>query len=200
MSPLPRSPKGVLEIRKYSNRRYYDATNSRHLTLEEIRVRVREGYDIRVTDNQTSADITPKVLTQIILDLDAPKLDLFPAPLLAQLIRVNDHLVKGFYERFFGQALHAFLEYQRLVESQLAQGTVLPGLFPPMTSWAQAMMNPLAPHPIAQGPVPPSTTPGGDPALAARLAELQQQVEQLKAQRRPSPKPVRRKPRPRPRK
>ena len=26
-----------LEIKKYANRRYYDATHSRHLTLEEIR-------------------------------------------------------------------------------------------------------------------------------------------------------------------
>jgi polyhydroxyalkanoate synthesis repressor PhaR len=193
MRTTPKSSKGLLEIRKYSNRRYYDSTNSRHLTLEEIRDLIRQGYDIHVTDNQTSANITPKVLTQIILDLDAPKLDLFPEPLLAQLIRVNDQLVKGFYEKFFGQALHAFLDYQRLVETQLAQGAALPNLFPPIAAWAQALMNPLASHPSFHEPGP-SELPDAEDALAAKLAELQQQLDQLKSLQvtkpTPTPKPA----------
>src|SRR6266852_910970 len=51
-----------LEIKKYPNRRYYDATHSRHLTLDEIRALVQQGYDIRVIDARTSADITAQVL------------------------------------------------------------------------------------------------------------------------------------------
>jgi len=83
-----------LEIKKYSNRRYYDATHSRHLTLDEIRNLIQQGYDIKVTDAKTSADITAQVLTQIILELDTPKLDSLPVPLLVRLIRMNDQLVK----------------------------------------------------------------------------------------------------------
>src|SRR5579862_5477218 len=100
-----------LEIKKYPNRRYYDATRSRHLTMEDIRSLVREGYDIRVTDSKTSADITAKVLAQIILELDAEKIDAFPVALLVRLIRVNDQLVKDFLERYFNQALSMFLQY-----------------------------------------------------------------------------------------
>src|SRR5579872_4860512 len=87
-----------LQIRKYPNRRYYDATRSRHLTLEDIRSLVRDGADIRVTDSKTSADITAKVLAQIILELDAEKIDAFPVALLVRLIRVNDQLVKDFVD------------------------------------------------------------------------------------------------------
>src|SRR5262245_65901940 len=95
-----------LEIKKCPNRRYYDATHSRHLTLEEIRTLIQQGYDIHVIDARTSADITAQVLTQIILELDTPKLDSLPVPLLVRLIRVNDQLVKIFIEQYFNVSLN----------------------------------------------------------------------------------------------
>jgi polyhydroxyalkanoate synthesis repressor PhaR len=193
MSTVPTSSKGLLEIRKYSNRRYYDATRSRHLTLEEIRNLIREGYDIRVTDNQTSADITAKMLTQIILDLDAPKLELFPTSLLAQLIRVNDHLVKGFYQRFFHQALDAFLDYQRLVESQLKQGSMLPAMFPPLAAWTQAVLKPFANLSQTEGPAATAVRATENEKLAAELADLQRQMEDLRKRTKGKRKPGRRK-------
>ena len=49
-----------LDIRKYPNRRYYDATRSRHLTLPEIRNLIRDGYDVTVTDSRSGADIDRK--------------------------------------------------------------------------------------------------------------------------------------------
>jgi len=171
-----------IEIRKYSNRRYYDSTRSCHLTLEEIRDLVKEGHDIRVTDNQTSADITPKVLAQIILDLDARKLDVFPAELLAQLIRANDQLVKGFYEKFLVQALQSFLEYQHIMESQWKQSAVLPTMFPPIAAWTQAMMQPLGTNPVSEDEHSSSAPPGSDAKLANTLADLQRQMDELKNQ------------------
>ena len=69
-----------LELKKYPNRRYYDATHSRHLTLDEIQSLVQQGYDIQVTDAKSGADITAQVLTQIILELDTTKLSSFPVP------------------------------------------------------------------------------------------------------------------------
>src|SRR5436190_18960545 len=108
-----------LEIKKYPNRRYYDATHSRHLTLDEIRSLIQQGYDIRVVDARTSADITAQVLIQIILELDTPKLDSLPVPLLVRIIRMNDQLIKDFVEKYFNQALKSFFEYQRQMEEQV---------------------------------------------------------------------------------
>lgn len=177
-----------LDIRKYSNRRYYDTSRSCHLTLEEIRDLIRQGHDIRVTDSATSADITAKVLAQIILDLDSPKFDLFPADLLAQMIRANDHLVKGFYERFFGQALGAFLDYQKLVESQLRQGTILPAMFPQFNTLGHVMTNPFSPDAAAAGaPAATSPTISNDPALSATLESLRCQIADLRARVEPAP-------------
>src|SRR5438874_1880900 len=132
-----------LEIRKYPNRRYYDTTRSRHLTLDEIRSLIREGYDLRVTDSKTSVDITAQVLTQIILELETQKLDSFPVPLLVRLIRVNDQLVKHFIEKYFNQALHSFLTYQQQVEERLRQVHGLPVVYPTVSAWTKAMLEPF---------------------------------------------------------
>src|SRR5690349_7042017 len=99
-----------LDIRKYPNRRYYDATHSKHLTLEEIRSLIRDGYDITVTDSKSGADITAQVLMQIVLELETPKIDSFPVALLVRMIRANDQIVKDFVEKYFNQAFRAYLE------------------------------------------------------------------------------------------
>src|SRR5882724_3424229 len=133
-----------LQIKKYPNRRYYDATHSRHLTLEEIRALIQQGYDIRVIDARSSVDITAQVLTQIILELDTPKLDSLPVPLLVRLIRMNDQLVKDFIEKYFNQALKSFFEYQRQIEEQIRQTHGLPPLFPSVSAWTKAMLEPFS--------------------------------------------------------
>src|SRR5580765_3160510 len=131
-----------LEIKKYPNRRYYDATHSKHLTLDEIQGLIQQGYDIRVVDAKTSSDITAQVLTQIILELDTPKLDSLPVPLLVRIIRMNDQLVKDFVEKYFNQALKSFLDYQQRIEDQIRRSHGLPTVFPTVSAWTKAMLEP----------------------------------------------------------
>ncbi len=89
----------VLEIRKYSNRRLYDATRSQHITAEDLYQLVRDGYDVVVTDSSTGADITHQVLAQMILEREAPKLEVFPATLLHEIIRADQQMWKRFAEQ-----------------------------------------------------------------------------------------------------
>jgi len=199
-----------LEIKKYANRRYYDATHSRHLTLEEIRSLVQQGYDIQVIDAKTSADITGQVLTQIILELDTPKLDSLPVPLLVRLIRMNDDLVKDFIEKYFNQALKSFFDYQRELEAQMRRTHGLPAALPNMAGWTNAMLGPFAAA-FAGRTEEASSRPQPQPAPAKSVAtaaegedlrelirELQGQVQELKkskSKKRPSPKSNQRNPR-----
>src|SRR6516164_8936557 len=110
-----------LEINKYPNRRYYDKTRSRHLTLEEIYAAIRDGYEVQVSDSRTGDDNTAKVLAQIILELDPPKLDVFPVALLHRLLRANEQLVTDFTHKYFNQALMTFLDSQKKTEQYLRQ-------------------------------------------------------------------------------
>ena len=88
-----------MDIRKYANRRFYDATRSKHITQEEIHQFIRNGHEVRVTDAKTGEDITVRVLAQIILDMDEPKLAVFPVELLHRLIQSNETLMHDFVEK-----------------------------------------------------------------------------------------------------
>jgi polyhydroxyalkanoate synthesis repressor PhaR len=109
----------VVELRKYPNRRYYNVGRGRHETLGELHELVRKGYQIHVTDSKTGQDITNQVLAQIILELDPPKLDLFPASLLHQAIQANQQMVRKFVEQYFAQAVEAFSRSRRQFEEFL---------------------------------------------------------------------------------
>lgn len=111
----------VHEIKKYPNRRFYDATSRRHVTLNELYDLVREGGQIAVTDSRTGQDITNVVLTQIILEHDPPKLDLFPAPLLHQAIQANQQLVRRFIDEYFANAMNAFVNSSKQFDAFVRQ-------------------------------------------------------------------------------
>ena len=55
-------------IRKYANRRLYDSTDSRHVTLEDIRKLVAAGIHVKVVDDSSGEDLTRPVLLQIIAE------------------------------------------------------------------------------------------------------------------------------------
>jgi polyhydroxyalkanoate synthesis repressor PhaR len=164
-----------LTLRKYPNRRYYDTSRSRYVTLEDIYLLIQNGYEIQVSDTKTGADITAKVLAQIILDLDPPKLDIFPIPLLHRLIRANEQLVNDFVERYFNQALGLFLDSQKSFEQSFRQSMGLQAMSPVMPEWLRRMWEPLIPQgrgterDVSAGPSA-TVTPSDSPTAGASFA------------------------------
>ena len=77
--------KSVL-IKKYENRRLYDATHSRYVNLEEVAAFVQRGYDVRVVDVASGEDITRVILTQIIADGAKTPGSSFPLDILRQMV------------------------------------------------------------------------------------------------------------------
>ena len=184
MNNEPQSSDGLrVELRRYPNRRYYDCTRSQHLTLEDIYRLVRDGYSVTVSDSKTGEDISARVLTQLILEHDPPKLAAFPAELLHQIIRSNESLLRDFVEKYFNRALTAFLKSQREFDRYLGQTLGLYGLPSLGRGWAEMMMGPFMRAFLDQQPgsgcgraSPRPRTPPGDEA------DLRQAVEDLKQQ------------------
>jgi len=54
-------------IKKYANRKLYDTRTSRYITLEGIAQLISEGADVEVVDRESGRDLTPVVLSQIVL-------------------------------------------------------------------------------------------------------------------------------------
>jgi polyhydroxyalkanoate synthesis repressor PhaR len=80
----------IYEIRGYPNRRFYDRSRKRYLTLGEIEALVLEGKTGEVHDSRTGEDITRQILTQILMQRQPEKMDVFPVAMLHSVLRAND--------------------------------------------------------------------------------------------------------------
>ena len=60
-------PKKPVIIKRYSNRKLYDMSQSRYITLAELGELIRCGEVIQVIDNDTKADLTEVTLTQVLM-------------------------------------------------------------------------------------------------------------------------------------
>jgi polyhydroxyalkanoate synthesis repressor PhaR len=75
-------------IRKYSNRKLYDVTSSKMITLKDIADFIKEGYDVKVIEHETGEDVTELTLAQIILEQVKGKREILSVPvLLRELIK-----------------------------------------------------------------------------------------------------------------
>ena len=59
--------KKIVTIKRYSNRKLYDTSQSRYITLSELGELIRKGTNIEVIDNDTKADLTEVTLTQVLM-------------------------------------------------------------------------------------------------------------------------------------
>ena len=138
-------PQKRLEIRKYPNRRYYDATRSCHVTLEQIHGLIREGHEVRIIDSKTEQDITPQILAQIIIEMDAPKLGVFPVAMLHRILQSNQGIVQEFVHKYFNEPLSAFLDSQGNMERYVRRAFGIQPSAPTTADWAKMMWGPLNP-------------------------------------------------------
>lgn len=56
----------MIEVTKYGNRKLYSKTSSEYLTLGALRDKIKAGNEVKVTDHETGADITDKVLASVV--------------------------------------------------------------------------------------------------------------------------------------
>jgi polyhydroxyalkanoate synthesis repressor PhaR len=73
-------------IKKYANRRLYDTSASRYVTLDHLRDLVKQGKNFKVQDAKSGEDLTRGVLAQIIFEEESKGETLLPVEFLRQLI------------------------------------------------------------------------------------------------------------------
>lgn len=95
-------------IKKYSNRKLYDTYARRYITLEDIARLVRDGSDITVVQRDTGEDLTPVILSQIVVREERRG--------------GNEAAAEGIQER--GQALLEYLRRTINVPAELVSGEV----------------------------------------------------------------------------
>jgi polyhydroxyalkanoate synthesis repressor PhaR len=55
-------------IKRYSNRKLYDTSESRYVTLSVVAELIKDGVDLVIIDNATGEDITTRTLAQVLLE------------------------------------------------------------------------------------------------------------------------------------
>ncbi|OGQ92453.1 MAG: hypothetical protein A2284_07655 [Deltaproteobacteria bacterium RIFOXYA12_FULL_61_11] len=117
-------------IRKYKNRKLYDTTNSRYVTLGEIALLLKQGIDIKVLDHQSEEDLTGTVLSEILCDQEKNHQSIVSLGTLNNLIRAKGSTAYEFMKRFIvislGEDGDRNLEAQRYIESLIDRTVLTP--------------------------------------------------------------------------
>jgi polyhydroxyalkanoate synthesis repressor PhaR len=106
-------------IKKYSNRRLYDTTHKKYVTLDEISNLIKDGSEIKVLDSQTDEDITKIVLMQVVLESEKNKEDILPTSFLHMLIKYGNRMARDFFENYFTIMFQPYLSLQEGMKKNL---------------------------------------------------------------------------------
>ena len=161
-------------IKKYANRRLYDASVSRHVTLDDIRELIIRGERIRVVEDKSGEDITRLILLQVIADQEQFGRPILSTALLESIIRFYGNGLHETMARYLERSVEAFTQQQQTVQaqlSQLMQQTPVAAMAElarqNLEAWQQvqaAMFGGLQPPP------PPPATPAPEPPAAAKAS------------------------------
>ncbi|MCU0556180.1 MAG: hypothetical protein MUF67_02585 [Desulfobacterales bacterium] len=87
------------QIKKYANRKLYDTTEKRYISLAEIGELVRGGDEVCIVDNATGEDLTSVILAQLLARDRRETVEEMPSGFLAQLIRKGGGTLSGYARR-----------------------------------------------------------------------------------------------------
>jgi polyhydroxyalkanoate synthesis repressor PhaR len=168
----------TIHIKRYPNRRFYSKNTSKYVTLDEIEAMICRGDDVEIRDSQTGEELTRAILTQIIIERHPEKMALFPSAMLHYILRANEmtaNLLKAYFQ-------------QTLSQIERMQSPTAPA--EQSLQWMQSWWDNLMPHPplpptaeAEPAPAPPVASPplAETEALAQRLTELEQRLQQLES-------------------
>lgn len=116
----PRREAGRL-IKRYENRKLYDAGAGRYVTLDDLAARVARGEDLRVQDQKTGEDLTNLILAQVVLESVKEQATRIPRQVLTRLVRFSA-TKPGAASPAQPMATRAKEEAERIVSGLLSKG------------------------------------------------------------------------------
>ena len=113
-------------IKKYANRRLYDAAQSRHITIDDIRDMVIAGTRVKVIEDKSNEDITRLVLLQVIADQEQFGRPILSTSLLESMIRFYGNSMQSYFSSYLEKSVETFIRQQEVMQQQMNR-TVSPG-------------------------------------------------------------------------
>ncbi|GFE79010.1 hypothetical protein GCM10011487_10100 [Steroidobacter agaridevorans] len=116
-------------IKKYANRRLYDAAQSRHITIDDIRDMVIAGTRVKVIEDKSNEDITRLVLLQVIADQEQFGRPILSTSLLESMIRFYGNSMQSYFSSYLEKSVETFIRQQEVMQQQMNR-TGSPGSAP----------------------------------------------------------------------
>ncbi len=79
----------MIVIKRYPNRKLYDTSVKRYITLDGIAGLIRDGQEVQVLDHTTGEDLTALTLTQIIFEQEKKNSGFLPRSVLTGLVKAG---------------------------------------------------------------------------------------------------------------
>jgi polyhydroxyalkanoate synthesis repressor PhaR len=179
-------------IKKYANRRLYNTSTSKYVTLEDLSQMVKAGSEFQVVDAKSGDNITRSVLTQIIFEEESKGQNLLPVSFLRQLIQFYGDSLQTMVPNYLEASMDAFSNNQDRMRDYM-KGSVEQTMNP-FAKWEDLGRQNMAmferafqmftPYGAGGGNV--SGNESGGPAAStdddSKLDDLKSQIESLRQQ------------------
>ena len=113
-------------IRKYANRRLYDAQASRHVTLDDLRKLIAQGQRLKVIDDKSGEDLTRSILLQIIASQEQFGTPVLSTQLLEAIIRFYGNPIQQLLTSYLEQSIGGLVRQQNLMQAEMAKALETP--------------------------------------------------------------------------
>ncbi|MCW8964091.1 MAG: polyhydroxyalkanoate synthesis repressor PhaR [Gammaproteobacteria bacterium] len=109
-------------IKKYPNRRLYDTSTSKYITLDDVREMVVQDVPFKVVEKKTNEDITRNILLQIIMEQESGNGEpMFSVDLLMRFIQNYGENSQADFSDFMEKSLQFFADQQEMIHAQLTK-------------------------------------------------------------------------------
>ncbi len=116
----PHHTEESLVIKKYANRRLYDTSTSKYITLEDVAQMVKHNVDFVVRDAKTNEDLTRSILTQVIFEQESKGYNMLPIGFLRQLICFYDDSLRNVLPHYLEASISMFSRNQDQMRSYMS--------------------------------------------------------------------------------
>jgi polyhydroxyalkanoate synthesis repressor PhaR len=109
---VARSDRPMHVIKRYSNRKLYDASDRRQITLDGIARLVAVGEDVKVVENDDGEDITTVILSEILVERERLSAGPFSKTILTGLVRAGTATLEQFRRTITGTGIVQLAEQE----------------------------------------------------------------------------------------
>ena len=115
----------MIIVKRYPNRKLYNTSAKKYITLEGVAQLIREGEEVQILDHATGEDLTAVTLTQIVFEQEKKEGGFVPRSVLTGLVQSCGQTLSTLRRTLASPlklSLHVDLEIERRLETLVAMG------------------------------------------------------------------------------